>query len=521
MITTTLKKAALYARFSSDMQHETSIEAQKAAIAKYAEDNEFEIVAEYIDRAKSGTSTDKRTGFNQMIKDSADKQFQYVIVHKLDRFARDRYDSAIAKHELKRNDVKVLSVLEPIDESPESVIFEALLEAMAEYYSKNLGREVMKGFLVRAGKCLHNGGKPPLGYDVDEVTKQLVINESEAQTVRKIFDLYVQGNGYGTIIKELNSLGYRTKRNAEFDKNSLYSILRNEKYTGYYIYNQWDGKHNRHKRKPDNEVIKIKGGVPAIISEEQFVKAGEIMASHKKAPGANNAKHVYLLSGLVKCGHCGCNMTGNARINGKGYNYRTYRCEHRKSTECANREIRSDKLDEFVMFQLEKYIFREENIPEILSEVRKKCEKRYTNRDKEINDLKNKLNGIRLKQKNIVNAISDGQYSKLLMDRLKQLENDEELVTKHIEELKNSGGEALVSEEELRSAIQKFSQFVCNRNIPECKRFIRDFVEQVTVYNDRVEVTLRVTSDFLCGAEYSVTKSMGRNFLPEPKQICR
>ena len=167
--------------------------------------------------------------------------------------------------------------------------------------------------------------------------------------------------------------------------------------------------------------------------------------------------------------------------------------------------------------QLEKHIFREDNIPIILEEVREKYEKRYTNRDKEIADLTNKLNGIKLQQVNIVNAVAGGQGSKLLMDRLAQLEADEELVAKHIEELKSSKDEMIITDEALKLAIEKFSDFVCNRNIPECKRFIKDFVEQVTVYNDRVEVTLRVTSDFLCGAEYRISRGMGRNFLPEPK----
>ena len=154
-----IKNAVLYARFSSDMQHETSIEAQQEAIYKFAEANGYRIVGEYIDRAKTGTSIAKRESFKQMLKDSSAKGFQYVIVHKLDRFARDRYDSAIAKHELKRNNVKVVSVLEHIDDTPESIILEALLEAMAEYYSKNLGREVMKGFKVRAGKCMQKHPK--------------------------------------------------------------------------------------------------------------------------------------------------------------------------------------------------------------------------------------------------------------------------------------------------------------------------------------------------------------------------
>ena len=144
----------------------------------------------------------------------------------------------------------IISVLEPTDDTPEGELMEGMFELLVQYYISNLGREVMKGFKVRANKCLHNGGKPPLGYDVDPATQKLVINKAEAPIVKTIFEMYVNGHGYGSIITTLNGLGCRSKSGNEFTKNFLHDILRNKKYAGYYIYNQWDGKHNRHKAKP-------------------------------------------------------------------------------------------------------------------------------------------------------------------------------------------------------------------------------------------------------------------------------
>ena len=152
-----------YSRFSSDMQHETSIEAQQDAINKYAAANGYTIIEDYVDRAKSVTTTAKRDEFNRMIEDSKSGKFKFVIVHKFDRFARNRIDSTIAKAILEKSGVRVLSVLEPTSDTPEGELMEGMFELLAQYYSSNLGREVMKGFKVRAGKCLHNGGKPPLG----------------------------------------------------------------------------------------------------------------------------------------------------------------------------------------------------------------------------------------------------------------------------------------------------------------------------------------------------------------------
>lgn len=158
-------RAAAYARFSSDNQRDESIDAQLRAIYKFAQDNGYEIVAEYIDRAKTGTN-DRREDFQRMIADSASGDFEAVIVHKLDRFARSRYDSAFYKRTLKTNGVQLVSVLEHFGSEPESIIMEGLLESMSEYYSANLSREVKKGQMENALACKHTGGQPPLGYHV-------------------------------------------------------------------------------------------------------------------------------------------------------------------------------------------------------------------------------------------------------------------------------------------------------------------------------------------------------------------
>ena len=139
-----IKRACAYIRYSSDNQRDESLEAQIRAIKEFGYAKGYEIVKVYQDKAKSAT-TDRRPGFQQMIKDSAYDIFDVVIVHKLDRFSRDKYDSAQYKRKLKQNGVKLVSVTENLDDSPESVILESVIEGMAEYYSKNLAREVMKG----------------------------------------------------------------------------------------------------------------------------------------------------------------------------------------------------------------------------------------------------------------------------------------------------------------------------------------------------------------------------------------
>lgn len=507
-----------YSRFSSEMQHETSIEAQQDAINKFAKANGYTVVEEYVDRAKSATTTAKRDEFNRMLDDSGSGKFKYVIVHKFDRFSRNKYDSAFAKTILAKNGVRVLSVLEPTNDTPEGELMEGMFELLAQYYSSNLGREVMKGFIVRAGKCLHNGGKPPLGYDVDPATQKLIINKEEAPIVKTIFEMYVKGYGYERIINTLNEHGSHTKAGNEFNKNSLHDILRNRKYAGYYVYNQWDGKHNRHKAKPVEEVICIPNGCPAIISEELFNQAAEIMEKRKQAPGANSAKQPYLLTGLVRCGCCGNLMSGTNRKNGKGYYYRSYRCKHKETVHnCSNKEIRADKLEEFVLSQLQKYIFDEKNIPELIQGVQQQLIQHNAYIVEELKEIDRTLSKLKKRRQNIVNAIADGLMQEDFAEILEKIKADEALLQAKQSELTVKNPEMCFSESDLRGLIAEFSGYVMTRNIPECKKFIQQFVEKVTVYDTKVEVTLRVASLFMSGEEYTFTKSMGRTFLKQPE----
>ncbi len=538
------KIAVIYARYSSDMQTENSIEAQVYAIRSYAEKNGFTIAEEYIDRAKSGTTTAKREEFQRMMTDSRKKKFDYVLVHKFDRFARNRYDSAIAKRELRMNGIQLISVAQPLDNSPESIILESLLEGMAEYYSANLSREVMKGYLARARKSLHNGGIPPLGYDVDRTTETLVINENEAPIVQKIFELYTDGYNYVQIIAQLNELGYKTKLGNEFGKNSLYKILRNKKYCGYYVYNRGAGKDsrnkfNRHKDKPDDDVIEIKGGVPALVTEDVFNKARNIMDRHKRSPAANSARHTYLLSGYVVCGHCGCSMNGNARINGKGNRYCSYRCTHKQNVPCINTEIHREKLEEFVLSSLEKSIFNLDSISAMAVQINNYKQQNEAENEALLIEIENRISALKSKRLNITNAIANGCDMEDFKDVLDDIRNELATLDLRKEQLSEPQEDINVDEAALYAILSQYASHIRSRDIEQCKKFIGSFIEGVTVYRDKVEVTMRIGDDVAdcnrtlrqCqqsaehgrsapkgtwGCNYHLKKSINRQFLKKP-----
>ena len=366
-------RAVAYARFSSDNQREESIDAQLRAIKKYCSEHEIVLLATYADRGISGTS-DNRPEFQRLISDSEKGAFDMVIVHKLDRFARNRFDSAIYRRHLKQRGVRLVSVLENLQDTPESVILKSVLEGMNEYYSQNLSREVRKGLLENALACKVTGGHPLLGYSVDKETHKYIINEYEAEAVRIIFSMYVDGHSYSEIIAELNNKGYRTRRGDVFGKNSLYAILKNERYTGVYIYvpdsiKNPTGKYARHGQYDENAVIRIPDGMPAIISEELFRKAQEKLAERQHKSARFSAKEEYLLSGKIVCGVCGNPYAGNSRKPRPDHPlYVSYKCTRRnqKVKTCKNPEINRDKLEEMVPEYLSASLFDPRVIPALL-----------------------------------------------------------------------------------------------------------------------------------------------------------
>lgn len=258
--------AVIYARYSSDRQTEQSIEGQLRECYAFAKANDIAVIDTYIDRAISG-KTDNRPAFQKMIEDSAKRQFQAVIVYRLDRFTRNRYDSAIYKARLKKNGVKVISVKENISDGPEGIILESMLEGYAEYYSAELSEKIQRGQKENALKCKNNGGNTPLGYVVG-TDGVLAVDPLTAPLVTEIFTLYDSGESISEITASLNARGVKTARGGAFNKNSLHTILTNKKYIGIY----------------KTKYGEIVGGIPAIIDKELFEMVALRMEQNKKAP---------------------------------------------------------------------------------------------------------------------------------------------------------------------------------------------------------------------------------------------
>lgn len=482
-----IPKVALYARFSSDNQRSESIDAQVRAMNNFCKQNHWQIVATYTDEARSAT-TDNRPQFQQMITDSSKGLFEIVLVHKLDRFSRDRYDSAIYKKRLKKNNVRLCSVLERMDDSPESIMMESVLEGMAEYYSKNLSREVMKGMNETALQCKHTGGCTPLGYDLDE-DRHLIINEHEAEAVRIIFQMFADGHGYTAIINYLNEHGYKTKRGCIFGKNSLYEILANEKYTGVFVFNKAaskvDGKRNNHAYKSNSSVIRVENGCPAIISKKLFEKVQRRKAANRRNAGQYHSKEFYLLTGKIFCGLCGKRMQGNLRFSGRSKTrLATYRCNTHRS-ECRNKEINKDYLDVYIVDLLRQKIFNANSLKHIVYNINiyiKQYNKKY---DTNYAGAKTKYDEIQANLDNITKAIEKGIITESLIARAEELEQKRAEIEVQLSTMHQY---VPIEYKDFLPIIDEFRGL--KRNTETFRTFIQQYVNKVTVYPYYLEIEL-------------------------------
>ncbi|MCY0903105.1 MAG: recombinase family protein [Firmicutes bacterium] len=528
-----MRTVALYARFSSDNQREESIDAQVRAIETYCQQHGMAIVRRYIDRAKSAT-TDKRPAFQEMIADSGKKIFDAIVVHKLDRFSRDKYDSTFYKRKLKENRVSLISLSEHLDGSPESLMLESVIEGMAQYFSANLAREVMKGMKENAHQCKHTGGKPPLGYDVDPDTRRLVTNEAEAVTVRLIFDLYLRGWGYDRILTELNARALLTKRGQPFGKNSLHDILVNEKYAGVYTFNlkaSQDpfGKRNNHARKDDDSVIRIEGGVPAIVTREVFDDVQAKMSRNRRSPGAYKGKESYLLSGLIFCGECAQQdgrayaMAGNRHVAGRNKSvYVSYRCGNRDRTKvaCHNKELRRAYIERFVIDELQRRIFHDGNLSQLVQQLNAHLRASAATDQKEIKRLESELAKVSREIDNIVRAVTSGAGYAPLMEKMAELEGQRETLQSRVKQLRDARRPNAVTQEDLRALLSRFRQAIEDNDIAEMRRFVTAYVHQVMVYHDHVEVTFRMQSSGQIGTDsLAVRSASDRKELPKVAEV--
>ncbi|MFI3166805.1 MAG: recombinase family protein [Bacillota bacterium] len=492
------RKAVTYARYSSDKQQESSIIVQLREIHKYAKENGFEIIEDYVDEAQSGT-TANRTDFQRMIRKSSEGEFNFIIVHRMDRWARNVEDAMHYKRLLNEFGVTVISVIEDFEDSPEGDFFSLISMGMAELYSKRLARECVNGQLLNARMGNAHGGTVPLGYSVKN--KKYVLNKKEAEVVRYIFDMVADGKSYSFIRNTLNSQGY-TYRGKPFTIH-FHEMLKNRKYIGEYVYNRsskrkQDGSRNNHSDKAESEIIRIPDGMPRIVTNEVFDKVQEIMKEREYKKGRMNQRGKNLLSGLLVCKNCGTAYSGGYRAERCGQNLvNRYYCNSKKDvTKCKNKPVEVCKLDAYIYELIMQVFLLEANAVTLINIIKKAMD---NNHDKRISMVR-KLNK---KIYDMENNITEMQETKerSISTRSKQLIGDAiDGSTKELSALQTEIDKLYTADEyiislyitRIRNHMRQKSDVLRYREKESMKDTLRSIVEKIAVSNTTIETTIKL-----------------------------
>ena len=465
------RTAVAYARYSSAGQRDVSIEQQLMDIRAFAKREGFTLVHEYADHAKSGfKNASARTAFQTMMAAADSGTFDTVICWKVDRFGRNREESALFKGRLRRFGVKVLYAMEPIPEGSAGVLLEGMLEATAEWYSRQLSENVTRGMTDSAHRCLYNGTKM-LGYTRGSDGKYALLPE-EAAVVRKIFDLYCTGLSAARICRQLNAQGLRSSRGMPFSPESILRLISNERYTGTYIWGD----------------VRVPGGMPAIIERSTFEEAQRM--KKKTARHIEQGSVDYLLTGKAFCGYCGSAMIGDSGTSKDGTRYYYYTCQaHKARKGCEKRSVRKERLEEAVVDFVLDFVLSDDQIQKTVDAIMKLQQEELkasplAAMETEYAEVKKKIN-------NINDAIAAGIWNSSTSARLKALEDEAENLRISVEMLRFSQSQ-LVDRDRVLFFLHRFTKG--DRSDPLLRRHvIETFVNAVYVFDDHLDL---VTNNF-------------------------
>ena len=467
--------AVVYARFSSHRQGEQSIEGQVAEAERFAAAHGLTIVKVYADRAQTGRN-DNREQFQLMLADAAKHAFDALIVWKTDRIGRNKEEIALNKYHLKKNGVKIYYVAEAIQDTPEGIILEAVIEGMAAYYSELLSQNVRRGMRMCAQKAQSTGGTHPLGYTVDE-NKKYVIDPKHAPTVREIYQLYSEGKTITEIVKHLNAKGLRTAKGQPFTHNSLRTVLKNKKYIGTYEY---------------NGEVSIENAVPPIVDVETFNKVQELLAFNQKAGAHKKAKVDYLLFSKIFCGKCGEMMIGLCGTSKAGVKHHYYACRAQRKHQCKKRAVRQDWIEGLV----QRHIIRLVKNMDLLEYIAENTYQYYLDQNTDTTytkSLQKALDETDRAISNLLRAIEAGIFNESTKDRMNELQEQKTELKMALAaaKLKEDMG---LKKEHILFFLHQFTNMDYS-DIDCQKRLIKTFLNSVFVYDDKVVLTFNYSGD--------------------------
>ncbi len=506
-----IRRAVAYARFSSNNQRDESIDAQLRAIREYCERENIQLVEIYTDEAQSAT-TDVRDDFRNMIDDiiAGKLDIDIVLVHKFNRFARNKYDSAIYKKRLRDIGITVVSVTQPIDDSPEGRILESLIEAMDQYYSENLALEVKKGMLENALKGKHTGGGKLLGLSVDE--EGYYYPDENAHIIRRIFKEYADGVPKTQIVARLNEEGYRNQYGRRFSERTVFDLLQNEKYVGNFVYHH-----------TSTETIRLDGIIKNPIIDEDLWEA--VQEKRRSKNKARWRKRKYIMTGKLHCGVCGFTYCGHgAKIkNKKGEVAAYYKCagktKHKNS--CNNPSLNKDYYEKLIIDTITESVLTDNAIDSIAKQVLQQLEKERKAPQVPTAKLNKQLNKVKDQQAKLMELyVNGGIEMDILEDKNRALKAEKKRLEDQIAKNKHLERAETLELEDVRLFLKDFRRSVSTSDTEYAQIIFNTFVDKITVYPEYLDVSLKVDFSTLRGDKMK-KRGASRIISPHTERLLR
>jgi DNA invertase Pin-like site-specific DNA recombinase len=485
-------RAVIYARYSDSHQREESVEGQLRECGDFAQRKGYAIVKTYADRAISGQKAENRPQFMQMIEDSKQRMFDIVIVWKIDRFSRDKYDSVFYKNALKKNGVSVISATEPIDDSPEGQLMESIFEGFSVYYLKDLSMKVSRGMTENALKGKFNGGSPTYGYVID-ADKRFQPDPVKALIVADIFRRYASGESIKSILVTLKEEGLQTGHNKAPTYSFIVNLIKNRRYLGEYRFKD----------------TVIENAFASLIDAEVFEKCQKRLAENQHRPASfKPVEDKYSLTGKIYCGYCGDTMHGKSAKSKTGAIHRYYHCRAAKKLKtCGKKRINKSLVESLVI----DYILRMLDDAPLLNRIVEACYDLQTNKDS-LMLLEKRLAKVQKEIDNVMAAIKQGIITPSTKETLMQLEQDKENLTQSIVTTRIE--RPVLSKEQIRHWICRFKG--SNPDDPEQKqRLIETFLRSVYVYDDKMLIVLKYKDGEICVTFDEVQSVMSKKRNPD------
>ncbi len=459
--------AVIYARYSSENQREESIEGQLRECSEFADRKGYTIVKTYADRAISGKKADNRPQFMQMTADSKQKLFDAVIVWKIDRFSRDKYDSVFYKNALKKNGVSVISATEPIDDTPEGQLMESIFEGFSVYYIKDLALKVSRGMTENVLKGKFNGGALTFGYYIDE-NKSFQPDPIQAPIVQDVFTRYADGESAKSILKSLIEQGVKNKRGGNLTYSFVTNMLKNRRYLGEYRFKD----------------TVVENAFTPLVTRDIFDKCQARLAANKHKPAHfKDTSDKYILTGKIFCGHCGSSMAGVSGTSKTGIIHRYYHCRKAKAKKsCDKKRVQKDLIENIVLG----YTLEMLNDDAIIDYIVDTCFKLQSNSNTKLPSMQSHLKQIDTELNNVMKAIKQGIFAPTIQSTLNELE--EEKANLELAIAKEQIERPKLTKEQIRYWICKF-RLIDHNDESQKQKLIDVFVNSIYVYDDKMLIT--------------------------------